>query len=381
MKKEKDMKRIKVLFMIPSLGSGGAEKVLVNLVNNLDKNKFDITLKTLFNDKCVNKQFLQSHVKYEFCFKKTFPANSQILKLFPKEYLYQKFVKDQYDIVVSYLEGPTARIISGCQNKETKKVCWIHVEQHTKEKASYAFRGYKEAFECYDSFDKIVCVSNTVKRDFYEIFENALKNDPIVLYNTNETDHILKISNEDINEIEYKNDCIKICGVGRLNKVKAFERLINIHHKLINEGYNINTFIFGEGKERTNLEYKIYELNLQNSFKLMGYTLNPYKYVKNSDLFVCCSTSEGFNTAATESLIVGTTVCTVEVSGMKEMLGENNEYGIVVENDDDALYKAIKELLDNPQLLTYYKEKAIERGKYFSTEKTVKAVEKMLVNL
>jgi glycosyltransferase involved in cell wall biosynthesis len=66
---------------------------------------------------------------------------------------------------------------------------------------------------------------------------------------------------------------------------------------------------------------------------------------------------------------------------MKEMLGENNEWGIVTENDEEALYQGIKRLLDNPALLAHYKEKAIERGKSFSTENTVKAVENMLLSL
>ena len=89
---------------------------------------------------------------------------------------------------------------------------------------------------------------------------------------------------------------------------------------------------------------------------------------------------EGFSTAATEALIVGTPVCTVEVAGMKEMLGNNNEYGIVTENDENELCKAIKELLDSDEKLHHYKTKAKERGIFFSTEKTVAAVENMFIN-
>lgn len=66
---------------------------------------------------------------------------------------------------------------------------------------------------------------------------------------------------------------------------------------------------------------------------------------------------------------------------MKEMLGENNEWGVVTENSEEALYQGIKELLDDPALLAHYKEQAAERGKTFSTEKTVRAVEEMLENL
>ena len=104
-------------------------------------------------------------------------------------------------------------------------------------------------------------------------------------------------------------------------------------------------------------------------------------YVSKCDLLVCSSYSEGFSTAATEALIVGTPVCTVEVSGMKEMLGNNDEYGIVTENDEEALYRGIKRLLDDPELLRHYRRQAAIRGKAFSTAETVKAVEDMLLQL
>jgi glycosyltransferase involved in cell wall biosynthesis len=66
---------------------------------------------------------------------------------------------------------------------------------------------------------------------------------------------------------------------------------------------------------------------------------------------------------------------------MKEMLGENNEYGVVTENTEEALYQGIKQLLDDPELLAHYREKAAERGKAFRTEETVRAVEQMLLEL
>ena len=72
-----------------------------------------------------------------------------------------------------------------------------------------------------------------------------------------------------------------------------------------------------------------------------------------------------------------TTLC----SGMQEILGERDEYGMVTDNNEDSLYEGIKRLLDNPELLAHYKKQAEIRGKYFSTENTVKAVEEMLLSL
>lgn len=365
---------IKILFMIPNLGQGGAEKVLVNLVNNMDKDKFDITIKTLF-DVGVNKKFLKKHIKYQYCFEKTFRANSQILKLFSPRYLYRRFVKERYDIVVSYLEGPTARIVSGCTDANTKKICWIHVEQHNKKIASYSFRSYKEAKDCYSRYDRIICVSNTVKDDFQNIFH--LNNDFEVLYNVNETNDIIEKGKEEITDIEFDKKQINICGVGRLTEVKRFDRLVRIHERLKTK-YDIHTYLLGDGKEKNRLMDYVEKHNLNDSFTFLGYQENPYKYISKMDLFVCCSTAEGFNTAATEALILGVPVITTLVSGMKEMLGDN-EYGIIAENDEEKLYQGIKSLLDDKEKLNYYKKQASIRGAFFSTENTVRVVEEMFM--
>ena len=66
---------------------------------------------------------------------------------------------------------------------------------------------------------------------------------------------------------------------------------------------------------------------------------------------------------------------------MREMLGENNEWGVVTENNEEALYQSIRKLLDNPAQLTLYREKAALRGRAFSTGETVRAVEQMLLKL
>lgn len=370
------MKR--VLFLIHDLGVGGAEKVLVNLINNIDKNKFDITLKSLFAGG-INEQFLNKDIKLEHCFKKTFKGNSKILKLFKPETLYKLFIKGHYDIIVSYLEGPTARIVSGCTDKDTKLVCWIHCRFDTPETAAVGFRGFEEAKVLYNRFDKIICVSNWVKDFFCRTID--YKGDIEVLYNTNETEDVFKKSLLPVSDVSFDENYFNICSVGKIEAVKGYDRLARIHKKLLDNGINNKVYILGEGSQKGEIINYLKQNGLEKSFLFLGYQTNPYKYVSKCDLFVCSSLSEGFSTAATEALIVGTPVCTVEVSGMKEMLGENNEFGVVTENSEEALYEGIKKLLDNPDLLAHYKEQAIIRGKAFSTEKTVKAVEDMLVSL
>lgn len=363
----------KVLFLIPTLGHGGAEKVLVNLVNNMDKEKYKVTVMALFNEG-VNKQFLNNDVEYKYVFKKIIRGNAQIFKLFSPQTLYKKFIKDRYDIVVSYLEGVTARIASGCPYKDTKLVSWIHVEQHTMDVVAKSFRSEKDAKRCYNRFDNTVCVSEYVLNDFKTVLE--FKKPIEVLYNTNETKKIEILSMEE-SSVNKDDEYINICGMGTLKKVKGFDKLIRIHKKLLDEGIKQRFYILGTGPEKQNLEKAIKENQLQNTFILVGYETNPYKYLRDCDLFVCASTAEGFSTAVTESLLVGTPVVTTRCSGMEEQLGYDNEYGIVTDNNEDALYEGIKRILTEKGLLEHYAEQAKERGKKFDKAVTVKAVEDM----
>ena len=369
---------IKIMFMIHDLSHGGAEKVLVNLVNNMDPSKFDITVISLFAGG-VNEKYLKSHIKYKTIFSKTFRGNSKVLQLLSPKQLHALFVKDKFDIEVSYLEGPTARIISGCQNKETKLVSWIHVQQENEKIASKAFRSYREAMKCYARFNHTICVSESVKKDFLNIFPKL--NHVDVLYNTNETDLILKKKDEEVREIQYDKNKKYLCGVGKIEPIKGFDKLARIHHRLICEGYPIVTCILGVGSDKDKIKQYIKDKKHQDTFLFLGYQDNPYKFVANCDMFVCASTAEGFSTAATEALIVGTPVVTTPVAGMEEMLGKNNEYGIITGPTEKELYLGIKSLLDSEEKMDHYKEQALIRGKRFSKKETVSAAETFFLEI
>lgn len=368
---------IKILFLIHDLGQGGAEKVLVNLVNNMDRTKFDITVEVLFAGG-INEQFLAPHIHYKSVFPKMFPGNSILMKILSPKQLHKLCISKYYDIEVSYLEGPSARIISGCPKRNTKLISWIHVEQHTIEKLAASFRNPQEAIDDYNRFDQTICVSQYVHDDFCSIlnFQKPCR----VLYNTVESDMILQASKEEAIKLQ-DDGMIRLIAVGTLKESKGYDRLLRIIKHLRDEKYRVHLYILGVGPLQHEMEKYIISESLSGNVTILGYDTNPYKYVAKSDLFVCASYAEGFSTAATEALILGVPVCTVDVSGMKEMLGEHNEYGIVTENNEEALYQGIKSLIVNQQLRTYYKRKAAERGKLFSMKNTVKAVEDMLLSL
>lgn len=368
---------LKILFLIHDLGQGGAEKVLVNLINHMDRSKFDISVTVLFGGG-VNEQFLAPDVHFHAIFPKEVPGNSKLMKLLTPKQLHTLCVKEHYDIEVSYLEGPSARIVSGCQNPNTKLVSWIHAEQHTMDKLAGSFRSKIEARKCYHRFDQTICVSQYVHDDFCRLLDFQMPCQ--VLYNTVESEKILAGARDAAPEL-MDDGKIRLIAVGTLKQSKGYMRLLSIIKRLQEGHKSVHLYILGIGPLQREMEAYIRQNKLHNAVTLLGYQTNPYKYVSKCDLFICASFGEGFSTAATEALIVGTPVCTVEVSGMKEMLGENNDWGVVTENSEDGLYDSIKRLLDTPGRLAFYKEKAAERGRTFSTENTVRAVENMLLSL
>lgn len=364
------MKR--VLFFITSLAGGGAEKVLVNMVNHMNKRKFHVTVMTLF-DVGVNKHFLDKEIEYKYVFKKIIRGSSKLFKLFSPEYLYKRMIKDDYDVIVSYFQGPTTRIVAGCPKKSTKLVQWIHNEFHSKEKIAVCYRNINECILLQKKFDATVYVSKTVRDIYLSTFPEIKKND-FVLYNVVESDKIISLSEETVEEKDLFSADINLISVGRFVPQKAFDRLLSVVARIYNAGYDVRLLLLGTGEKEQQLKKIAQDLQIENIIFFMGYKENPYKYVKNADLFVCSSLYEGFSTAVTEALIVGTPVVTTLCSGMKELLGDN-EYGLITDNDGEALQKGILKLLNDRQLLLHYKHKAKERGMMFDAKKTTDAVE------
>lgn len=368
---------VKILFLIPTLMHGGAEKVLVNLVNNLDRTKYDVTLYSIF-DEGVNKQFLQHHVTYRSRFKKVFRGNSQLMKLFSPKLLYHFFIKEEYDILVSFLEGPAARIIAGCTNPDTKKIAWIHTEMTEEKLGKTGFRSLGEARNIYEKFDRIVGVSKDVAASFKQNITDKI---PVsVLYNVNETKQIIDKGKATVDGFS-GDSIVKICSAGKIVKLKGFDRLLEAHQRLIREGLKHEVYIIGKGAEQNSLENKVQELGLSDSFRFLGFDENPYRMISKADLYVCSSLREGFSTAVTEALILGVPCVSTDVSGARELLGENNEYGIVTENNTDALYRGIKEMLTDSDKLSYYRKRAEIRGNYFSKEHTIKAAQHLFYSI
>lgn len=364
----------KVLFLINNLGGGGAEKVLVNLVNHMNPHKYDITLRTLI-DQGENKKFLSDSINYEYVFKKGF-RGINYLHILPSNFIYNKVAHGEFDVIIVYLHGVLTKIVSKAPESQ-KTITYLHANMHTSPFIK-SFGTKQILQDCFKSYNAIVSVSRSVEDSFIEV--SGIKDKLHVIYNTFDVQDIKDKAKESYaHDSLFNQSCINICSVGKLEKVKGYLRLLKAIKRLKNEEViNVSLNILGEGPERKQLEDYIQAHNLHNNIKLLGFKSNPYKYIANSDLFVSSSYSEGFSSVVVESIILGIPVLATECAGMKEILGENNEYGIVVENSDNALYEGLKKLLLDNDSLKQYKQKATERSSFFSTEKAVGDVEKLI---
>ncbi|MBI6063033.1 glycosyltransferase [Clostridium perfringens] len=363
----------KVIFLINTLGNGGAERVLVNLANNLDSRKYDVTVKTLF-DVGINRKFIKSHIKYRSLFKTPFKGYNILFNYLPKKVFSNYIINEDYDIVVVFLHGVLTKIISGYDKGSVKKIAWLHADM-SKSGFLNSFKDINGAADCFNSYDAIVGVSSIVSKSFNDILGFYEKT--YTKYNTFDVEGIIDKSKDEIEDNIIKKDILNIVSVGKLDEVKGYDRLLRVCNRLLKVGYVFKLNIIGEGPMKLELQNYIDDNNIKNYVSLLGFRENPYKYIYNSDLFVCSSLSEGYSSVICESIILEKPVLTTSCAGMNEILGENNEYGIIVGNDEESLYEGLKNILSNKDLLSYYRDKSKKRKSFFSVKKTVEEVENL----
>lgn len=359
---------IKILFLIPNLSDGGAEKVLRNLVNNLDQSKFDITVQTIDEDDAD--KYLAKGIRYKAINRCKTKIGKKIFNLwfrFTAEFglTYPLYIKDDYDIEVAYLECGATKILASSTNKKAVKLAWVHCDLTKKERYADSVPKTKKY---YDSYDKVVCVSEDVRKSFYKLYGADVQS--AVLHNVIDEDEIFAKAEEKI-DFNICESGKTLVAVGRLTWQKNFERLIKTCYKLNIDGYNFKLFILGEGPERENLERLISDRHLEDIVKLVGFKDNPYPYIKAADFVICSSRYEGISTVATEGLILGKPVITTPCTGMKELLGDS-QYGVIAQDTPDGLYQSIRRIFDSPELEKHYVEEAKKRGKDFHKNKVIK---------
>lgn len=363
---------LKVLFFIESLGGGGAEKVLIDLVNHMDRSRFEITVQTLWPSE--NRKKLAEGIRYKSVYSKADRLNVNRMRLEGALGLtYRLHMKDHYDIEVAYLECGTTKILSGSANRHAAKVAWVHCDLSVK-MADVLDRFVQKAKPQYQKFDQVACVSQDVLRTYRKLFGE----DPpsAVVYNTVDDALIREKAAQPLPADAVKRKTTLVT-LGRLTHQKAYDRLLQVHKRLRQEGFDYDLWILGEGEDRPALEDYIRSNHLEGSVRLFGFRDNPYPFLKAADLLVCSSRYEGFSTFITEGLILGKPIVTTDCTGMRELLGDS-EFGLIVENSETGLYDGLKQLLTERDRLSSYAAAASKRGADFTSSALVKQTERFL---
>lgn len=291
--------------------------------------------------------------------------------------VYRHFFKEYYDVEIAFVEGFATKVIAASSNVNGKKIAWIHSDLSKNTYADKCYANTGEQYAAYQSFDRILCVSDGVKKAFEQKFFADARVQ--VQYNPVDEKYILHQAAEPAS-ILHPEKGLLLGTIGRLEWQKGYPRLLKCVKQLHDKGYCFTLWIIGKGSQQEALERYICESDLDAVVKLLGFHKNPYKYLNQCDAFICSSYAEGFSTAATESLILGKPVFTVECAGMQELIGQSHS-GEIVPNTDEALYDLIGKLVSGQFDLAQYTQAAKKRGQDFSMSTRIAEIDGVLSSL
>lgn len=326
---------------------GGAERVLVDIVNKLQE-KFDITIFCIYGNGGFEKE-LNPNVNLIKLYNNSYEEQTSFKKkiipikvLICGKLIYKKYINNNYDYQIAFLEGPITRIFKyGNKNK----IAWIHND------ISQVFgKNFKAKIKLYidkrnyKKYDKLIFVSNDNKKAFNELYKlNGFEKKEEVIYNYIEKERILKKSCMQVGQEYIENTVPSILTVTRLTEQKAIDRLINVHKKLIDEKIYHNIYVIGDGPEREKLLKQTKNLGVQGTFKLMGKRENPYPYMKRADYFVLLSKFEGYGMVVDEAKILNKKIIITNTAAVEAVKGYTKK--LIVENNENAIYEGLKQVL------------------------------------
>lgn len=331
-----------ILFSAYSLDIGGIETALLTLLNELAKTrKYKITL-CLEHKQGVFLDDLDKRIKviqYTPCSLKCAPIRKAINLL--KQTIFFIGHKNRYEFAASYAtySNPGSFV---ARTASKNNAIWIHSNYKIIYPDHNEFRKFFNDLKI-DKFKKIVFVSKNSKEAFLNEM-SYLEDKALVINNIIDYNKILKLSEEEI--AEKKDDIPTFLYVGRLTEEdKRISRIIDCSRRLKESNVRHKIYIIGEGKERANYISAIRSFDLENTVYMLGKKKNPYPYFKISDYLLLTSEYEGFPVVYNEAKILKLPVITTDVSDAKEIIG--TKYGLVVDKNANAVYAAMKHVLDN----------------------------------
>ena len=280
MKHKKPQK--KVLFVIYELRPGGAERVLVNILNNLS-NAIKPVLVVL-----EKKEYLAHELKDNIeAYFLNWEKKHEIFRIIKN--LVSIIKRTRPDIIFGFGYNANHLVVIArylallkipvCINERTVTHAALNDMSFTILRKLFLKMVYKKA-------DYIIAVSNSTRDSLVNLF-GLDKNRITVMNNPVDIKRILSLSSSDVEHpwFKVKKLCL-IIAVGRLNKLKRFSNLIKAFSIIKNELENTKVIIVGGGEEHKRLHELIKKLGLIDRVALLGYQKNPYKYMSRADILV-----------------------------------------------------------------------------------------------
>lgn len=352
----------KILFIMTALNGGGAEKVLVTLLQNFDYTHFNVEL-LLTQIDGVHQSKLPQNINVKAIYTTKFSRRILLYiyrKLgnvfFIKQRLY-RLCADYYDTIVSFMEGEALLHHALIVNKSSNNVTWVHTNLKMHHWTKWLFyQSDEEKF--YNMMQQIVFVSHDAKDEFGKLYSISPQIYQYVVNNIVDTQMILDLSQE---QTEIKKRKFTICTLARLSPPKALDRLILASKRLIDDGYDLDVWILGSGPLYGNLNALIIDNELKDVVHLLGFYSTPYPILKQADLFICTSIVEGFSIAICEALILGLPVIATNIKSINELL-YNGKYGLLTEENIDDIANKLEFLMTNEDKRIEYARKSLVRA-------------------
>ncbi|NLW92291.1 MAG: glycosyltransferase [Syntrophomonadaceae bacterium] len=363
----------RVIFILPNISGGGAERVTLNVMRNLDRRQFQPVL-FLIKNQGVYWGEIPSDVQVIAAMEGRERVRWHLLKLI--RCMQREVNKD--DIVIGAMEydaiflAALAGIIKGCRTIGwfrcnigfwTDRLSLVH-----KILISWLF----------PALSAVLTVSQGVADSVIKAYPR-LKPRLQVLYNPLDVDQIRQQAQLSPAVLRKEHDCPIIIGAGRLEYAKHFDILIRAHAKLLAWGIRQELIILGEGNERTCLQCLIDDLDVNETVSLPGFQANPFAIIQQAAVFVLSSRFEGLPGVLLQALALGVPVVAADCpSGPDEIL-EHGRYGLLVPPDDmESMTEAIARVLTDPELAERLARLGRERAEHFRPENTIPAFEKLL---
>lgn len=374
----------RILFIIPSLPGGGAEKVLIDILKHFDYTSYEVTLfveykeGTYMDDLPYEIRLLALHPKNTIWFERL----HRILRVFHCYAFFHALVykrlflnilkEDKFDTAISFMEGSAVKFHSYITHKVANNLSWVHIDLKQKHWSLDFFQNSEDEFKTYLNMDKIVFVSEDAKKNFLKLY--AINSDKCtVVYNLIDKNVIQRLSvSGNVTKRKFT-----ICMVGRLNRQKRYDRALRVAKLLKDAGHDFDLWIIGEGSLEDSLKAMSSEYNVNDCVHFLGFKKPSYTYMKASDLFLNTSEAEGYPLVICEALCLGLPIVATSISGANEILAQS-EYGLLVSEKEEDIYKGIKRLIDDTDLRRKYSQQALLRAEMFNVPETMKQIYKLL---